>query len=99
MSTEGGTAPRWRGDGRELVYLNGDTLFAIPVQPGSDREFGAPQKLFSHRLLGGFPSPAPAGRYFDIAPDGQSFLLVVRKQPSGQSPVSVIVNWPSMLAK
>ena len=99
VSTAGGSAPRWRADGRELFYMNGGAIFSIPVQPGSDQEFGAPQKLFSERLLGDFPSPAPGGRYFDIAPDGQSFLLVLRKEPSGQSPVSVVVNWPSMLAK
>jgi hypothetical protein len=41
----------------------------------------------------------PGGRKFDIAPDGQRFLLVLRKEPTGQSPVSVVVNWPSMLQK
>jgi len=99
LSTDGGEAPRWRADGRELFYMNGGAIFSIAVQPGSDQEFGAPQKLFSQRLLGDFPSPAPGGRYFDIAPDGQRFLLVLRKEPSGQSPVSVVVNWPSMLQK
>ena len=99
VSTGGGSAPRWRADGRELLYMNGGAIFSMPVQPGSDQEFGVPLKLFSQRLLGGFPSPAPSGRYFDIAPDGQRFLLVLRKEPSGQSPVSVVVNWPSMLQK
>ena len=99
VSTDGGSSPRWRADGRELFYMNGDAIFSIPVQPGSEQEFGSPQKLFSQRLLGGVPSPAPGGRYFDVAPDGQRFLLVLRKEPSNQSPVSVIVNWPSMLAK
>ena len=98
VSTDGGTAPRWRADGRELFYRNGDAILSIAVQPGSDQEFGPPQKLFSQPLLE-FPSPAPGGRHFDVAPDGQRFLLVLRKEPTGQSPVSVVVNWPSMLPK
>lgn len=99
MSTNGNGGPRWRADGRELFYPVGDAICSIAVQPGSDQEFGPPQKLFSYPLLRGFPSPAPGGRHFDITPDGQRFLLVVRKEQTGQSPVSVVLNWPSMLQK
>ena len=35
VSTEGGTQPHWRGDGRELFYRAGTSLMAVPVQAGA----------------------------------------------------------------
>ncbi|MBI2185937.1 MAG: hypothetical protein HYU37_02300 [Acidobacteria bacterium] len=36
MSTSGGRAPRWRGDGRELFYLTPTgMLMALSITPGS----------------------------------------------------------------
>jgi serine/threonine protein kinase/Tol biopolymer transport system component len=99
VSSGGGQEPRWRDDGRELFYTNATTVFAVSVQPGITLKVGTPDRLFSNSRLGGWPAPTPNGHSFEAAADGQSFILVLRKEPSGQSPVSVLINWPSVLPK
>ena len=45
VSTAGGSEPRWTRDGRELVYRNGDSVFAVTVDPTSGVT-GRPTLLF-----------------------------------------------------
>jgi Tol biopolymer transport system component len=101
VSVSGGDVPRWKADGKELFYTSGDSAWAVPVLTTSaaDIEFGTPQKLFSNPRMGGWPAPTPNGTLFDAAPDGQSFVLDLIKEPAGQQPISVIVNWPSLVAR
>jgi serine/threonine-protein kinase len=87
VSTKGGTEPRWTRGGRELVYLAGDSVFAVSVNPTSG-ETGRPTALF------GFPyHPEGWSWTYDAAPDGSRFLMV--KLPSGSVArrVEVVVNW------
>jgi Tol biopolymer transport system component len=97
VSVGGGDVPRWRSDGRELYYVRDETVFAVPVLDGAPLRFGAPVKLFTKEGLGRYPAPTPNGTHFDASPDGQWFVADVIKKPNGQSPINVIVNWPSML--
>ena len=83
VSVDGGWAPRWRNDGRELFFATfDDRLMAVPILASGNRlEFGTPRPLFSMRgRLGYQPSP-----------DGQRFLIV--RQVSEASPIRVILNW------
>ena len=54
VSSAGGDHPRWRGDGRELYYLDGEgRLIAVPVTVGaSGIEVGSPRVLFSAGAVG-----------------------------------------------
>ena len=54
VSASGGSAARWRRDGKELFYLALDgTLMAVPVRAGQPLEFGSPVSLFqSLRRIG-----------------------------------------------
>ena len=47
VSRGGGTAPRWRGDGREMFYLaaNGK-MMAVDVNAGPEFHAGLPTPLF-----------------------------------------------------
>ncbi len=46
ISTDGGWAPRWRGDGRELFYLDpGNNLVAVSVAGGESFEVGSARVL------------------------------------------------------
>lgn len=47
VSVDGGAAPVWSRDGRELYFAKGDTLFAAPVTLGETFSSGAVQRLFS----------------------------------------------------
>ncbi len=88
VSSDGGSNPRWRGDGRELVYLSGaGQLMAVPVDASGAP--GTPRALFD----------ASAWRDFDVAPDGQRFVVVVPVKVAREQPLSVILNWPQAVGR
>jgi Tol biopolymer transport system component len=62
------TAPRWRRDGKELFYLSSDgKLTALKIVPsGGGFQAAPPQVLF----------PLKGYTTFEVAPDGQRFLVV-----------------------
>ena len=47
ISSEGGTQPRWNRSGKEIFYLSGETLMAVPIRTEPRFEPGVPQALFS----------------------------------------------------
>jgi len=91
VSRGGGTAPRWRGDGRELFYLapNGK-MMAVEVMAGQDFQVGTPTPLFQT------PPGAIVG---DVTADGKRFLLVTPVGPSASVPFTVVLNWTAGLKK
>jgi eukaryotic-like serine/threonine-protein kinase len=91
VSRGGGTAPRWRGDGRELFYLapNGK-MTAVEVMAGQEFHVGTPTPLFQ----------APPGAIVgDVTADGKRFLLVTPAGPSASVPFTVVLNWTAGLKK
>jgi eukaryotic-like serine/threonine-protein kinase len=94
VSNGGGTRPRWSRDGRELFYLvEPGRLMSVPIQPGPTFTFGNPRMLFD----GPYLAPQVA-RTYDVAPDGQRFLMIKRApQKEGErtpQPKLVLVqNW------
>lgn len=46
ISTEGGTWPVWRGDGKERFFFEGTKLMAAPIRLTETVESGKPQALF-----------------------------------------------------
>jgi eukaryotic-like serine/threonine-protein kinase len=82
-STDGGTAPRWSRNGRELFYRNGDKMMAVDVQTTpSFHVTGTPKMLFEK-----------SGGY-DVSADGKRFLMVRQGAPAGQSnQINVVLNW------
>jgi serine/threonine-protein kinase len=83
ISTNGGEQPAWRGDGRELFYVqNGGynlggvpTLMSVKVATAPAFRAGTPEKVFENEAL-----LTPWGRSYDVAPDGQRFLLTLSKE-------------------
>jgi serine/threonine protein kinase/Tol biopolymer transport system component len=91
VSRGGGTAPRWRGDGRELFYLapNGK-MMSFEVKPGQEFDAGSPAALFE----------TPIGAIFDdVTADGKRFLLTAPVGPSSSAPFTVVLNWTAGLKK
>jgi len=97
VSTQRGSEPRWRRDGKELFYLAGDNMLtAVDVNSSGDAlRFGAERALFSFSPIG------PPGRStYDVAPDGRFIVAsAVRNAPAGQQPLTILVNWPGLLKK
>src|SRR5262249_52751421 len=47
VSKDGGSQPRWRGDGKELYFLNpSGKVMSVEIKPGPVVETGAPRLLF-----------------------------------------------------
>jgi serine/threonine-protein kinase len=87
VSTGGGILPQWSPDGKELFYVTGDAVVAVPM--GRDGAIGAPRRLFDRSTLlfnHRFHS-------YSVSPDGRRFLMVQRDPGSVPRQLNVIVNW------
>ena len=92
ISTGGGQRPLWSSDGRELFYLNGAALMAVPIQTESTFSYGNPEVLFEGQYYTG-----PAGRTYDVSPDGQRFLMIKDNagidDTSAPAQIILVQNW------
>jgi eukaryotic-like serine/threonine-protein kinase len=96
VSLEGGNQPRWRRDMKELFYTASDRrLMAVPITVGAALTPGPPAVLFETHLL---DTTLTSSSQYDVAPDGQRFLMNVAKQTAAV-PVTVVLNWPSSLKR
>ena len=98
VSTLGGLEPVWSADGAELFYRteDGRQVMRVKVVAEPDLELGHPELLFE----GGFVPPQWFGRNFDVAPDGQSFLLLESVLPDSiDAKLQVVLNWSTELAE
>ncbi len=91
VSVDVGQRARWRSDGRELYYVEGDTLMAVSVSTESAFTLGQPQRLFEApgiNLSGG-------GRGgYDVSDDGQRFVTVAPVDEDEAAPkIRIVENW------
>ena len=84
VSRAGGTAPRWRRDGKELFYLaRSGAVTAVSI----GAQIGEPAELFR---------PPAMLNDWDVSADGQRFLIAT--PTGGATPaLTVILNWQSGL--
>ncbi len=90
VSDKGGSAPRWRRDGKELYYRSPDQkLMAAEVKAAADAFSAAPPRaLFELRTdFLRFEENA-----YDVAPDGR-FLIAVPSAGASPAPLTVVLNW------
>jgi Tol biopolymer transport system component len=107
VSVKGGMEPRWRGDGRELYYLespsdrqqagSGWTFMATPVTGGANGAFvaGKPLPLFNHALR--VRNPDQNAFSYAVSTDGQRFLVL--SSPQVQESIHVLTNWTKQWEK
>ena len=93
VSSAGGRFPRWRSDGTELFYQSpDDRLMAAAIVVTSDRaDVGAVQPLFAMRAPDGLPRD-----FYDVASDGQRFVLVVPDERTSTA-LTLVSNWPTIV--
>jgi eukaryotic-like serine/threonine-protein kinase len=105
VSVDGGTAPAWSRDGKELFYtitqaVGGQAaptkMMAVAVKLGPTFDAGPPRLLFG----GDFGATANI-RGYDVAPDGRRFLMVQQKnRPHTKATEMILVqNWIEELAQ
>ena len=97
ISTAGGTRPAWAPSSRELFYVDGAGLLtAVPLQiEGGTIKPGLPTTLSRTPYFAGVSSLGVTSlRGYDVAPDGQRFLMIKESAPSEQQggPPSLVVR-------
>jgi hypothetical protein len=92
VSDRGGVQPRWRGDGRELFFLDPEgKMMSVSVERGSLPKVGVPKKLFDTGLV-----PDPTVNQYAVTDDGQKFLVLEPRKGYLET-YSVVLNWPATL--
>ena len=87
ISRDGGVQARWRGDGKELFFLQLDgKLMSVEVKEEAILETGIPKVLFEARA-----SLFPNHQYC-AANDGQRFLFIEPVEEKVE-PIHVVLNW------
>jgi Tol biopolymer transport system component len=88
ISTNGGTRPRWRRDGKELFYLSNDNkIMAAEINAkGSTLEVGAIRSLFETH-------PNPVAVNYDVSGDGQRFIVDSLVEDQTSPSITLVVNW------
>jgi Tol biopolymer transport system component len=102
-----GNLPRWRGDSKELFFVDaataGGNLLAAEIRAnGASLDPVTPKVLFPFGYL--TPGPHVGGAYhvFAVSRDGQRFLIPRPTAPASNStpsPIAVVLNWPGTLRK
>jgi len=92
VSLEGGQEPVWSPTGREIFYLAGTKLMAVPAAiTATGLELGKPEPVFdtARYFFGG------AGRNYDVAPDGRRFVMVRNSdgEQARSQPITIVLNW------
>ncbi|HET9387367.1 MAG TPA: protein kinase, partial [Gemmatimonadales bacterium] len=90
ISTDGGNEVVWSPNGRELFFRSGNDMMVVDISTDPVFSAGKPKRLFTgayERTLALWPN-------YDVAPDGQRFLMV-KKLDSGDAPmqINVVLNW------
>ena len=94
--------PEWSEAGREIVYVTDDKqLMASPFSAGnSGVKTGPPKSLFRiANLMDIDHFMWPTSNAYVAASNGRRFLVAVSAQDPDAPPISVIVNWPALLAR
>ena len=92
VSQEGGVEPRFNRDGKELFYFDRENrLTAVESKTsGSAFETGASKVLFQFHGVN-------ATRRYDVAPDGQRFLVTTELETQAPSLITLVANWPATM--
>jgi Tol biopolymer transport system component len=89
VSSGNATAPAWRRDGKELYYLTvGGELFVTDIgEQGNEAQVGTLKLLFRVNI-------APMGTLYEVAPDGQGFIMQFSGEGS-REPLNLVTDWVS----
>lgn len=96
VSVNGGGAPAWRRDGKEIYYLSPERkLMAVDVHTtDSAVEVGIPAPLFEATV-----DVYTAPNRYDVSGDGKRFLVNTSGFEYSTKPMKVILHWASQLGK
>jgi WD40 repeat protein len=92
VSISGGLISAWRNDGRELYYVEPpNRIMAASISYGPDGvQVGAVTPVATI-------NPAGPRSFYDVMPDGQRFLVNSVLDEATRTPITLVVNWRSLL--
>jgi Tol biopolymer transport system component len=110
VSIDGGEAPLWSPDGKELYFqgLEGGVPKLVSVlltADGESFELGAPIGLFDLRVLGAegvfetYAFSFNTGAQYDVFPDGERFVMIRGADAAGAREIVVVQNWAEELER
>ncbi|MCU1339046.1 MAG: hypothetical protein JWO19_4627 [Bryobacterales bacterium] len=96
VSKDGGTNPKWRADGKEIIFNFRNfrvAIMSVDVNgSGAGFQMGTPKQLFT----------APLNNGWDVTGDGKRFMMIVAPNQGMQTastPITVVLNWQADLKK
>ena len=97
VSTNGGLHPMWSPNGRALYYLStndesgvAEEMMGVSIDPGPPLSVGTPEVLFRYTYF----QLRFTRRQYDLAPDGERFLMVSRPGDASRGrQINVVLNW------
>ena len=93
VSINGGQSARWSHDGKELFFVSPDAeMTAVDITLDPVFHVGVPHRLFP--LKSADPNDQTA---YDVRPDGQQFLILMRQRSTQDAPITAVLNWWAVL--
>ena len=93
ISIAGGREPRWRADGKELIYYATEgALVSVAFANGSAST--QPQRLFNIRF-----SSEIDGFHYAVSRDGQRIVAMKETGRLRSRDLNVVINWPRLLLR
>ena len=90
VSTDGGEAPVWSRDGRELFHWKDDKMMTVSVETRPAFRAGVPKVLFELSGVGDY----------DVAPDGQRFVMArTSERAAAPRSFAIVLGWLDDLSR
>jgi serine/threonine-protein kinase len=96
ISADGGAEPAWAPSGTELYFRNGNKMMHVPIKTGGQFSPGRPTEMFEARY--DLDSTHDSAN-FDVARDGQRFLMIRRDVGPAPPPLTVVFRWSQEVAR
>jgi Tol biopolymer transport system component len=90
-----GRNPVWRGDQKEIFYVNANgQMMATEIKASKDTldVGGTAGPFFGGMTMG-------IGSRFDVTADGKRFIALVAPEQGSTAPLTLVQNWPALLRK
>jgi Tol biopolymer transport system component len=94
VSTEGGTEPRWSGNGSEIFYRARRRLYAVKIDTSAGFSAGRPQPIADGLPSGGNPVT------YSVSHDGR-YVYFIKDLGSGNrvDRATLLLNWADEVAR
>ena len=91
VSTAGGREPMWSRDGKTLFFrsVDGTEMWSVNVELEPTFRADRPENLFA----GTFLIDSLRQQTYDVAPDGERFLMIEETEGFSQARAVIVLNW------